>query len=216
MNFTQPTLSRFLSHYPRDPFIHLSPPSSPVSVDYYRAAQINRDMWFTCPVIDFTWHFHKHGQTNVRVYEMNQTRFAPVFESMGVPFWKVAHLSDIPYLLNAERVGGGGDNSKQQLDLSARLSSSAIAFAYHGDPNRVKAAGKGLGHWPLAYGQSTLEGDHPDALTVNVVGGPHGTGAATVFKRPGKDKDERQKAMEWEMLLERCGFINSIQEELGV
>lgn len=67
-----------------------------VSPQYYRAAQLNRELWFTCPVLDFAWKYGKHNNMQVRLYEHNSTRYAPAFDVMGVPMWRVAHLSDIP------------------------------------------------------------------------------------------------------------------------
>ena len=210
------------------------PAGSGLSPQYYRAAQINRDMWFTCPVIDFTWHYaRQHGgrgpslpPAEVRLYEMNQTRFGPVFDALGIGFWRVSHLSDIPYILNGD-VAGGGDNGPQQRRLARRLAGSAAAFAYSGDPSRAGSGGaEVLRGWPPAYrrgssssaGEMRGEEEVPDHLRVYVVGGPHGGGSAEVSRGvAGKGEPEpRAKAVEWERLLERCEFINSINEEIGV
>lgn len=95
---------------------------------------MNRDLWFTCPVIDFTWQYTRLGDVNdIRLYEMNQTKFGPIFQYMGVPQWHVSHLSDISYLMN-ENVGAGGENRAAQQDLSALLSGSVAAFAHSGNP----------------------------------------------------------------------------------
>ncbi|KAB8238519.1 Alpha/Beta hydrolase protein [Aspergillus alliaceus] len=48
---------------------------------------MNKDIWFTCPVLDFAWQYVKNEG-------------ADPSQMMGVPMWRVAHLSDMPYLLN--------------------------------------------------------------------------------------------------------------------
>ena len=71
-----------------------------ISPQYYHAAQINRDFWFTtCPALDFMWQYVRNGgadASRIRVYEHNATRYTAAFETMGVPMWRVAQLSDIP------------------------------------------------------------------------------------------------------------------------
>ena len=146
---------------------------------------------------------------------MNQTRYTPIFDKLGIGFWRVSHLSDIPYMLNGE-VAGSGDNSPEQKQLSALLSGSAAAFAYSGDPTKSEA--EVLKDWPPAYLRSNsklLKQEYPHRLTLQVIGGPHGTGPASV-SRTVEDGTPRVWAVEWERLLERCEFINSIAEEIGV
>ena len=94
---------------------------------------------------------------------------------MGVPEWRVAHLSDIPYLMN-EDVAAGGDNSPAQQELSAQLSGSVASFAWTGDSTAMKGA-KGLKDWPIAFGKGE---QGLEELKVFVVGGEYGSGAATV------------------------------------
>ncbi|POS71369.1 hypothetical protein DHEL01_v210237 [Diaporthe helianthi] len=107
-----------------------------VSPHYYRAAQINRDLWFTCPVLDLAWQYGQHNSHDVRLYEHNETRFTPSYLSMGVPMWKVAHLSDIPYVLNSQGPGGGADNSASQLSLSAAISKRIVKFVTSEEPDK--------------------------------------------------------------------------------
>ena len=148
---------------------------------------------------------------------MKQTKFAPIFQHMGIPHWRVSHLSDIPYMF-AGNVTGGGDNSAAQQDLSTLLSGSAAAFAYTGDP--TASTGQSFKDWPLAYrGQSlqASETEYPDELSLYVVGGPYGSGPAIVASGKGsRIASERDKALAWEKLVERCRFINSIRDEIGV
>lgn len=139
---------------------------------------------------------------------------------MGMPEWRVAHLSDIPYVLNLD-VDAGGDNSPQQRELSAQLSGSIAAFAWTADPNVVATKGsmsKGLNEWPAAYEQASETGrEEPDEVNVFVVGGGLGSGAVKeTMGGSGIAEMAREKAARWEKVVERCKFINSITEEIGV
>lgn len=217
LGLSQPSLERLLSLYPLADFTQLVDEKVKATADYYRAAQINRDIWFTCPVIDFTWQYTRFGgDSNIRLYDMNQTKFGPILQYMGVPQWRVSHLSDIPYLMN-EDVAAGGDNSPGQQDLSVLLSGSVAAFAYSGDPTISR--GRTFKDWPVAYSdQSTqaLSKEYPAELSLYVVGGPQGNGPANMSSGTGSGASEREIALAWEKVMERCSFINSILEEIGV
>ena len=216
VGLSKATLEKFLSFYPVSDFEHEVQPDDIVTAQYYRAARINRDVWFTCPVIDFTWQHAKEGSTNTRLYELNQTRFEPVWKSLGIPHWRVSHHSDIPYILNGH-VAGGGDNSPAQQRLASLLSGDAAAFAHTGHPTRSDS--RVLRDWPTAYHDSSARDspkEHPDQMTVYVVGGPHGSGPASISKSNGTGSLARERALEQEKLFQRCEFINAIQEEIGV
>ena len=208
------SLDRLLALYPESDFTHLVRPGEKATSQYYRAAQMNRDIWFTCPVIDFTYHYSISSNRDVRLYEMNQTKFGPIYAYMGVPEWRVAHLSDIPYVMN-ENVAAGGDNSPAQQQLSAQVSGSFAAFAWTGNPTagRWAKGAKAFKDWPVAFGKRE---QGPERVKVFVVGGEQGSGVATAIRNGGKEGTSRDKAVAWEKLIERCAFINSITEELGV
>jgi len=216
LGLSQSSLQRILALYPVSDFTHLVRPSEQATAQYYRAAQINRDLWFTCPVIDFTWQYTRFGgSNNIRLYDMDQTKYGPIFQYMGVPQWRVSHLSDIPYILN-EDVAAGGDNSASQRALSALLSGSAAAFAWTGDP--TVSRGVTLKDWPLAYpdrSSRALSKTYPDQLNLYVVGGPQGSGPAVVSSG-SRVQSAREEGLAWEKMIERCSFINSIQGEIGV
>lgn len=146
---------------------------------------------------------------------MNQTKFGPVFDKLGLGFWRVSHLSGIPFVMNGKIAGG--DNSIRQRKLSALVSGSVAAFAYSSDP--TVSSGKVLQAWPLAYDSNDLDArtkEHPGNLTLLVIGGPHGSGPAVLSRETDVDDSARVQAVQWERLLERCEFINSITEEIGV
>ena len=217
IGLSENSLQRLLSLYPVLDFSQLVRPNEDATAQYYRAAQINRDLWFTCPVIDFTWQYTRFSASTIRLYEMNQTKFGPVFQYMGVPQWRLSHLSDIPYIFN-EDVSAGGDNSAAQRDLSSLLSGSATAFAYTGDPTASR--GRCLKDWPIAYSDrstQTLSRDYPLELSLNLVGGPQGNGPATLVSGDVSNTAQgRAKALAWEKVIDRCQFINSILDEIGV
>lgn len=208
------SLQHLLDLYRLVDFNHLASPDG-ATADYYRAAQLNRDIWFTCPVIDFTWQYTRFSSdANVRLYVMNQTKFAPIFQYMGVPHWRVSHLSDIPYLMN-EDIAAGGDNSANQQDLSALLSGGISAFANSGNPTISK--GPTFQDWPIAYEDQsvqTLGSEVPEQLNVYVVGGALGSGPARMASGMGSGASARDGAVAWEKVVDRCGFINSILEEI--
>lgn len=214
LGLSQSSSQRLLALYPLADFNYLARPGG-ATADYYRAAQINRDLWFTCPVIDFTWQYTRFGgDSSVRLYDMNQTKFGPILQYMGVPQWRVSHLSDIPYLMN-EDVAAGGDNSAPQRELSALLSGSISAFANRGDPTISR--GPTFKDWPIAYSDQSaqaLRSDFPNQLNVYVVGGPLGSGPASMASGTGSGASARDKAVTGEKVIQRCGFINSILEEI--
>ncbi|KAI2891886.1 hypothetical protein CBS63078_9585 [Aspergillus niger] len=212
------TKARLLDLYPITDFAHMIRESydGHISPQYYRAAQMNRDIWFTCPVLDFAWqYFQKGGSASSKIwlYEHNATRYAPVFEVMGVPMWRVAHLSDIPYVMNNAKLEGGADNSPEQMKLAREVSRQVIGFVHDASPSEA---------WPAAFfgiSEQGLSKDSPDQLSIQTFGGPMGSRAVTV--RKGADTSgstEAEKAVLWERLFDRCEFINSAQmrAEAGV
>nr|POF19997.1 secreted lipase [Quercus suber] len=214
------TKFQLLELYPLADFEHMVRPTydGPISAQYYRAAQMNKDLWFTCPVLDFAWQYVKHGgaaSEDVRLYEHNATRYTPAFEMMGVPMWRVAHLSDIPYILNNQ---GIMDTSASQLELSKLMSRSMASFINTGDPQDVAGA---IGPWPAAFEGVTekeLMEEFPRKLTLKLFGGPSGTQAVTVEKSRNGRGTAAEEAVLWEKLFERCEFINSrvVRAESGV
>ena len=227
---TQKTL---LELYPIEDFTHITRHAEaglPVSPQYYRAAQMNRDIWFTCPVLDFTWQYLRKHHSDERsssptvpkiwLYEHNATRYSPVYEYMGVPMWGVAHLSDIPYVHNNKYLSGGADNSPEHLELGRAMSRRVIDFAYHGNPGYSSG-----NKWEVAFDEEELRSDaeNPGKLSIQVFGGPYGDrfGEAVSISRDTEATEqlsELEKAIASEKLYSRCHFINSAQmrREAGV
>ncbi|CAI7590119.1 unnamed protein product [Penicillium glandicola] len=221
---SEPTKEKLLQLYPLEDFEHMIKPEheGQISPQYYRAAQMNRDIWFTCPVLEFTWQYVKNegvGASEVRLYEFNETRYTPVFESMGVSMWGVAHLSDIPYLFYNDHLGAGADNSDDQLGLARDFSRKIIQFVH-----KTQGTHDRLQSWPPAFSVDLSESstsDVPDHISVQLFGGPHGSVPARCSEGIGSDREvmtEADKALHWEKLFSRCAFINGQQfrEEAGV
>lgn len=220
------TKAKLLRLYPLEDFEYMVRPEydGPISPQYYRAAQITRDFWFTCPALGFAWHYARNGGADIsqiRLYEHNVTRYAPVFEKMGVPMWRVAHLSDIPYVLNTHRLGGGADNSAAQLKLAKIISRSIMKFVT--STSLVGDSHGGIEAWPPAFENVTkaelLEADFPSTLTLALFGGHDLSIPVTINKDYGSQTDalEASRAIGREKVFERCGFINSqkVVDEAG-
>ncbi|RAH75331.1 alpha/beta-hydrolase [Aspergillus aculeatinus CBS 121060] len=222
--FSRSTKEKLLQLYPVEDFNHMVRQNydGGISPQYYRAAQMSRDIWFTCPVLDFSWQYAQTGGLNasrIWLYEHNATRFTPVFEAMGVPMWRVAHLSDIPYVFNNPHLEGGADNSLDQLALSETVSKAIVGFVHEGRPG---GEGAGMQKWSSAYptmrdGQRSSES--ASRLSIQVIGGPLGLSEVAI----DRDGDvgvmtAAQQALAWEKLFGRCDFINSPQmrDEAGV
>jgi carboxylesterase type B len=217
---SEATKTKLLELYPLADFEHMVRPDygGPISAQYYRAAQMNRGLWFTCPVLDFAWQYVRKGGAEplgVWLYEHNATRYTPAFEMMGVLMWRVAHLSDIPYVLNNQ---GLMDHSGPQLKLSRMISRSIARFANAGSP---KGSVGGVEAWPAAFegvSKKELMTESPSKLSLELFGGPFGTRPVTISKDSEGEVSEAKQAVAWEKLFERCEFINSnkVRGEIGV
>lgn len=219
------TQKELLQLYPLGDFEHMIKPEHEgrISPQYYRAAQLNRDIWFTCPVLDFTWQYVKNGgveASQVRLYEFNETRYTPVFDSMGVSMWGVAHLSDIPYLFYNDHLRAGADNSDPHLELARNFSRTLIQFVY----GTTKGVDDRLQSWPPAFSNKFSKSstdDMPSRFSVQLFGGPHGSESPTCGEGTGADLEhmtDAEKALHWENLFSRCAYLNGQQfrEEAGV
>jgi len=253
-NLSPKSIKKLMELYSQEEFEHMVTPEQrgkSMSAQYYRAAQMNRDLLFVCPVIDFAFWNDRHNSQHDRssgsresgsppdnsrpgtwIQQINQTRFGPVWAKRGKPEYRVSHLSDIPFMLNQAHVAGGavnGDAAHEELALVA--SRALVRFAYTGSPEAdagrdLQQAGESTPtrtHWPTAFGDERADGkitsdDAPGSMTMQVFGGEHGSGPAVVRKKGATLSSERDKAVAWERLLERCGFINSraVQAETGV
>jgi hypothetical protein len=138
---------------------------------------------------------------------------------MGVPMWRVAHLSDIPYVLNLQQLGGGADNSDTQLEQAKFVSRAFAAFVTKGIPGGKTRIGGEV--WPAAFEKTTkadLDKEFPSELSLQLFGGPYGNRPVTVGKASQEEGAETVQAVRQEKLFERCEFINGakMRQEAGV
>lgn len=212
-NLSPSTIKEMLALYPVSDFDHMVAERGSISPQYFRAAQINRDIWFTCPSLDFAYQYARHGgvrSDQIRIFTLNSTRYGPVFEMMGVPMWGVSHLSDVPYVMNLQHLDAGADNSADQLSLGRLISSSLVRFARNGDP---VGSLSGVAEWPAAF--ESAKDDVPEALIVQSFGGPLQSEVATIGAKGSLSAAARTLAQQ--KILDRCDFLNSarVRSELG-
>jgi hypothetical protein len=119
------------------------------------------------------------------------------------------------------------------------MAEAFIRFAATGDPHNSEDE-----HWPTAFtfGGTRRHQSDPRSLSVQVIGGPLGTGST--YQTPASDSDEegfevgdeeqqimqghrmgamsskisrlRNEVLGREKLLDRCSFVNTLSEKLGV
>ncbi|KAI1464572.1 alpha/beta-hydrolase [Daldinia caldariorum] len=219
-----------------------------VSVHFFRASRILRDILFTCSSIDFGYEMSRQSKapsfSGVRLYDLNQSMLTPMFKSVGMPYIRVAHGSDTNYIFNG--VFPEGTISEEDQKLSHSIATAFINFAYTGDP--TSADDDHFSSWPEAFPYSTkldISTDSaPYSFNVHVIGGPLGSGSSQVgadspnaryvagqgddgFQQPlvdsvnyaemeTKSSQIRKREIDRERLLERCAFISTLSEKLGV
>ncbi|KAH8590947.1 Alpha/Beta hydrolase protein [Bisporella sp. PMI_857] len=237
--------SKLFSLYPPEDFdeeldnyLSRAKPSDPeITVHYFRVSRILRDILFTCSSIDFGSEMVKQTRASldpnfgsVRLYEFNQSMFTHMWAEAGMPYIGISHGSDTNYIFNG--LFPEGEVGESDLALSEMFSKSLINFAYTGDPN---GSGKHSQGWPEAVGKS-----RDSEVNIQVIGGPYGTGSVSL-KQKKNDEGEgivgeqkilsdnvqfgemgspelqmRQRQIEQAKLFERCEYIRSLAESLGV
>lgn len=221
-----------------------------VPVHYFRLSRILRDMLFTCSSIDFGYHATRNSRqvdpnfAGVRLYTLNQSMLAPLWKGAGMPYVGVAHGSDTNYIFNG--LFPEGPISESDEALSEQFTEAFLNFAYDGQPTS-RTSSSGLEVWPEAFTQDEVEAESTkfEQFGLQIVGGPYGTGAASVgalasdafglgfaamvdpsqqalFRDTHMGEMQvaaghfRNREMERERLLQRCALINSLSEKLGV
>lgn len=213
-----------------------------VSVHFYRLSQILRDMLFTCSSIDFASEMNKQSQhvnpnfPGTRLYTLNQSMLAPLFRGAGMPYLGVAHGSDTNYIFNG--VFPEGQVSEDDMALSRKMTEMLVRFAATGDPNEP-----GLGreeYWSQAFqddGDVQLQviGGPLGTGPVRLVGRENGARNASLYaddivadgtqqiiqgyqvgEMGSRTSQLRHDLLAREKLFERCTFVNSLSEKLGV
>ena len=196
-----PSLTQLLAQYPITDFAPL--PASNTSAYFFQAAQIFRDLTFTCPAIRFAQATARKG-ARAYLYELNQTSFVNEFAGLDLAQFGVFHFSDIPYVFRNLQNATASD-----IQLALQVSGSWSAFAAHADPSvRGRSNATVLPSWlqAFAFGPRT-EGI---GAVVNVIGGQSSGLQGIPVTGPGLGPIADEK------LWNRCAFIESIQSELGV
>lgn len=212
-------------------------------VNYFRISRIMRDLLFTCSSIDFGYQLSTQSKAidpsypGVRLYDLNQSMLEPMFKAIGMPYVQTCHGSDTHYIFNG--LFPEGEVSEVDQALSTSMSTSFINFAYTGNPTCTKD--KHFQLWPESFPESSGGGDQElSQLDVMVIGGSYGTGSSSCAKDQSAGADwgdsmqqplgdgvkyeemkdardqERARLLQHEKLLERCAFIGSLSEKLGV
>lgn len=214
-----------------------------ISVHFFRAARVLRDLQFTCDSVQFGYEVFKQSKQtqasfdNVRLYQLNQSAFAPMMAASGMPHIQVIHGSDTPYIFDDFPEAGlsGADQ-----DLATWFVRSLIQFAYTGSPSPSGSSSEQSPVWPAAY-TSLASGEDESGLpdfNIQVVGGPYGTGPASaregsvessykykaqvamdgVMDFAGMRSPEaatRHRLIEEDDLHRRCAYIRSLDDTLG-
>ncbi|KAI1775457.1 alpha/beta-hydrolase [Hypoxylon cercidicola] len=219
-----------------------------VSVHFFRASRILRDILFTCSSIDFGYEMSRQSRVadptfpGVRLYDLNQSMLTPLFKGAGMSYIRVAHGSDTNYIFDG--VFPEGAISDEDQKLSKSMATTFINFAYSGDP--TSAEDEHFSSWPEAFPDpeklDESPSSTPSSFNVHVIGGPLGSGSCQVssdrtdayavgqdeeFQQPlvdsarytemaSKASQARKREVDREKLVERCAFISTLSEKLGV
>ncbi|KAF3066592.1 Acetylcholinesterase [Daldinia childiae] len=217
-----------------------------MSVHYFRVSRILRDILFTCPSIDFGYEVSRQSSAidptfpGVRLYALNQSMLTPLLKAAGMPYVGVAHGSDTNYIFNG--LFPEGQISKEDKNLSRSVAASLIYFAYTGNP--TYADNEGFSLWPESFAQSEDRhlGSDLSRFNLQLIGGPLGTGSCFLRKENYTTNlssergsmqvpfmadvefgemdsiplEERQQKLKRQNLFERCAYIRTLNEKLGV
>ncbi|KAI4861913.1 Alpha/Beta hydrolase protein [Hypoxylon rubiginosum] len=221
-----------------------SDPVAPVH--YFRVSRILRDILFTCSSVQFGYEMSRQSKAldvnypGVRLYDLNQSMLTPMLKAAGMPYIGVCHGSDTNYIFNGLFPEGRVTEADQRLSES--IAGSFINFAATGTPIFIQNGD--LIPWPESFpsvDERSMSG--PSELNIQLIGGPLGTGFCSLARKyddatnfasregsmqiPLMDGIEvgemeslgfrsRQRELEREKLLERCTYISTLSEKLGV
>lgn len=222
---------------------HKKPEDPNVSVHFFRVSRILRDLLFTCSSLKFGYEMTKQsralnpGFDGVRTYSLNQTVYTPMLSMIGMPYAGVIHGSDQVYIFNG--VFPEGAMTDHDMELAEQLSRNLINFATSGSP--LANDGSDPSSWPVSFDAIGLGEDEilPPEISVQVIGGPLGTGPAKVTKAldlennafnlgqfwpdglklgsmQSRASKQRQELLRKEKLIERCTLIHKLSDNLGV
>lgn len=185
-------VKQLLSLYPVSDF-HANKAAG-LSAEFYRSAQILRDILMVCQPMYFAQHLASTGN-DVFLYDWNQTMLGPMLDSRGQPGRGVVHTSELGYVfgnISAYNTSGLPFNPTQSdYDLQDKASRSWSGFASTGQLSLP--------------GHKTFEGFETaykhDKTRIYVAGGP----AEGLYATAGRKKSD---AIKVQKLKERCAFLN--------
>lgn len=187
---------------------------------------------------------HDPDFSNARLYVLNQSVLAPIWKGAGVPYIGVSHGSDTNYIFNGVFPEGSLEDGDREL--SEAVARSFINFAYTGDPNAESSSQSQAAEWPTAWtlddGKSSLDlniqviggpyGTGPAALSERfdeseeTMTSKDSLGSGKMqevlmddfkFGRMRSSADQtRERLIQQEKLPQRCAYINSLSETLGI
>ncbi|KAK7471237.1 hypothetical protein VKT23_002645 [Stygiomarasmius scandens] len=202
-DLNETTVARLLDLYPVTDFAPNL--AANLSAEFYRSAQIFRDILFTCPSFLFGHAMaekfvHSYGNSvpPVFLYEFNQTIYVSFLESIDLPGLGVIHTSDLPYVyanIETYNVTGTIHATPSDFALVEQVSRTWSTFVNTGAPS---LSGKNtLQGWEGSYqsGASMLD------ASLYIIGGSS-SGMSTLEGEGSKQAVAVQK------LKERCEFLN--------
>ncbi|KAH8648285.1 putative lipase [Tricladium varicosporioides] len=190
------TLTNLLDLYPVGEF---SPNiTANKSAEFYRSAQIFRDILLTCPSFylgsAMAKKYTNENEPPVYLYAGNQTILGSYLDATGSLGLGVIHTSELAYLESNFTIynvtdqnlpGYNFEPSRSDYELARQYPGSWSSFAYYGTPS--------------AHGSETLKG------WTSAYPGGKGDGLAYVAGGPNSG----MKDIKFDRLGERCGFLNS-------
>ncbi|KAI1823228.1 alpha/beta-hydrolase [Xylaria intraflava] len=215
-----------------------------VPINFFRLSRMLRDVLFSCSSLGFGYEMSKQSKAlnpafpGVRLYDLNQSMLTPMMAAIGLPYMGVCHGSDTHYILNGLFPEGEVPEADQVLARS--MTSSFINFAYTGDP--TVPGDEHFSSWPESFPEiGHTDTSMPSTVNLQLIGGPLGTGPGTLKAGNAADSatytyenqavmgqgvqygemgsaasEVRQRAIEREKLIERCEFIDTLSEKLGI
>ncbi|PWY75981.1 carboxylesterase [Aspergillus sclerotioniger CBS 115572] len=187
------SIAKALQLYPLSDFSNDTTVDPPVSAQYFRASQMERDHGFTCPsllAVETNAQYASHGHVRNYLYSLNQTAFAEVFALEGLTYYGVPHFSDIPYIFNTVTDGLLAPvSTASDRQLASAIGASWASFATFGDPSHANGTVSG---WSQAWSSSNSTSAAPK---LRVLGGPDSRFTG------GRGYHEK--------LVQRCAFWNS-------
>ncbi|KAL0063547.1 hypothetical protein AAF712_009556 [Marasmius tenuissimus] len=192
---TDNTLTTLLSLYPA------TNSTANLQTEFFRAAEIFRDILFTCPSFLFGYamaqkYWAADETPAVYYYDHNQT----VEGYVTPPELGAVHTSEFPYIFanfSAFNESGGLHPTADDFELQKRQSRTWSGFANEGKPSLDGR--ETLEGWESAYGSG--QSGMFDA-SLYVIGGPH-SGLSPLDGKGANPELEKQQ------LRERCLFLNS-------